>query len=250
MAANNATPQKKGAPSWVITFADLSTLMLTFFVLLISFANNDIVKFREMLGSIRDAFGAMVSLEGEFSPILLLPDSDRKSEKEETKEKQKQETGEGVLNLDTEGQEFLEVTNLLQDVKTVQGKEGIRVRIQGKAVFQPGTSVLLPESYPFLQEVAAILKKKPYLTLTVEGHTDDEPISTPAFPSNWELSGIRATTVLRFLALKGVEEERMRAVGYADTHPLTENTSPEGRSENRRVELLFQKTIAPKTDPP
>ena len=82
--------------------------------------------------------------------------------------------------------------------------------------------------------------------VTIEGHTDNVPIKTPQFPSNWELSALRATTVLRLFAESGIAPERLTAIGYADTHPVEANTSVEGRARNRRVSILIDSAMEEK----
>jgi chemotaxis protein MotB len=118
---------------------------------------------------------------------------------------------------------------------------GVIIRVKGQLFFAAGSAELLERSYPMLNEIGAILLAFPY-NITVEGHTDDQPIHTERFPSNWELSTARAISVMRYLSeRRGVPAARMGVAGYADIHPVVPNDSPEHRAANRRVEFVFHK---------
>lgn len=224
---------EEGAPHWMTTFSDMTTLLLTFFVLLFTFAQFDLIKFRMVMGSIKEAFGVQrVTQKGEFetyesSPLQVF-------------EYQK---------LDSVIEMFYQRTQMYRKLKealrNVQGVEvlvsdrGIIVRAEEKVFFDLGKADIKPEAYPFLDKMADLIKEYSEYKVAIEGHTDDLPINTPKFPSNWELSATRATTVLRYFLSKGIPPERLKAVGYADTKPVVPNTSMENRAKNRRVEFVF-----------
>ncbi|GMT42641.1 MAG: chemotaxis protein [bacterium] len=240
--------ESTGVPTWYVTFADLSTLMLTFFVLLISFSNNDIVKFREMLGSIKGAFGVSTSRLGESQPFL----TGEEVFGEKTVKKKK-----GAPPVSAEEKEKIEKTRDLLESMADENKLGNRMsifkrnneillRVDGGTFFYPGSAQVEPEGIKLLRGLAELMLKKDF-TLTIEGHTDTAPISTKKFPSNWELSGIRATTVLRFMLSRNVSPDRLRAIGYADTRPVADNETKEGRAKNRRVEFVLKEI--PKLSP-
>ena len=115
------------------------------------------------------------------------------------------------------------------------------LRIPGRTLFKPGSADLDKAGWPALTKVAEILKNYPNYKINIQGHTDDYPISSESFPTNWELSAVRATAVLRFLNDKGIDPKNMTATGYADTFPLGPNTTVEERSKNRRVEFVLEK---------
>ena len=122
-------------------------------------------------------------------------------------------------------------------------KEGLAIilRTSGKPVmFDSGSAQIRPEFTPILEKIAEELMKIPN-DIRIEGHTDNRPIHTPMFPSNWELSAARATSVLRFLVKKGIDPSRLSAVGYGEFRPVASNDTPEGRAKNRRVEILILK---------
>jgi chemotaxis protein MotB len=131
---------------------------------------------------------------------------------------------------------------LSHDVQTVIDRRGLVVRVlTDQLLFSSGQAMLQPAGFPLLNEVAQLLNVDKSHPITVEGHTDNVPISSSQYPSNWELSTDRATTVVRYLIAKGVNRERLGAVGYADLHPLASNATAAGRAKNRRVEIVLQR---------
>jgi chemotaxis protein MotB len=127
-------------------------------------------------------------------------------------------------------------------VQTVIQRRGLVVRVlTDKLLFDSGQATLQPGGLPLLGEVAQLLNVDQSHPITVEGHTDNEPIASAQFPSNWELSTARATTVVRFLISRGVSGGRLGAVGYADLHPIASNATPTGRALNRRVEIVLMR---------
>ncbi len=242
---NQSGPQEEveeGAPMWMATFADMSTLLLTFFVLLLSFANMDAQKFREMLGSVKDAFGVQKQTPGDYmqrssNPLdFSILEQEQKSEGEGAASSR----GEGSLSMD-QAMSVMQAMfeDLGEGVEVVMGEEGVTVRVDGKLLFPSGAAEVRPEGLPVLDRVATLMHKYTF-DLYIVGHTDSVPIQTPQFPSNWELSAARATASLRYLLQRGAEGERLVAVGFADSRPLADNTTPEGRARNRRVEFLFK----------
>ena len=120
----------------------------------------------------------------------------------------------------------------------------IIVNINGKALFGSGSASLNPSAAPVIDDLVDVLYEYPEYGINIKGHTDDLPISTEIFPSNWELSAIRATTVLKYLISRGLLPDRLTATGYGDAMPLLPNTSEENRAQNRRVEFVLEKKEA------
>ena len=125
-------------------------------------------------------------------------------------------------------------------VEVIEERDRVSLRIQDSLLFQSGAASLTTEGTSVLDELVQVLQDHPG-QISVEGHTDNVPIRTQAFPSNWELSTARATEVLRYLESAGVPAERMRAVGRADTDPVAPNTNAPGRAANRRVDLILHR---------
>ncbi|MYL24664.1 OmpA family protein [Halomonas alkaliantarctica] len=124
-------------------------------------------------------------------------------------------------------------------VSVDQGREGVTLRIDDSLLFSSGQAQLTAQGRGVIDSLVSVLEEFDG-QISIEGHTDNIPISTARFPSNWELSAARAIAVLRHLESKGLAVSRMRAVGYADTQPIESNDTPQGRAANRRVELLLR----------
>ena len=124
--------------------------------------------------------------------------------------------------------------------------DSINLEISDTILFDVGSETLKANGAQLLDELAGLLAGQDYL-VSVEGHSDNKPVRTARFASNWELSASRATTVTRYLITKGIDADRLRAIGYADTHPRDDNGSEQGRAHNRRVSLVLQLPVAPQT---
>ncbi|GJL80101.1 MAG: hypothetical protein NPINA01_30900 [Nitrospinaceae bacterium] len=210
------------APLWMITYSDMATLLLTFFILYYSIAAQNLGKFMDAV---------MEESKENLGMIELLDVSKIRT----TLRNLKAFESNNIVN-DIEN--FAKDEN---DLGITEENSKIVVRIPGQTLFQPSSAVLEKIGWPVLEETAKIFKKYPHYKVHIQGHTDDTPISTDKFPTNWELSSTRATAVLRFLIDKGLDPGRLTATGYADTFPLSPNTSAQGRAKNRRVEFVLEK---------
>lgn len=126
-----------------------------------------------------------------------------------------------------------------ENIEVTEVANTLRIDLANDVIFKLGSADIEPRGQELLDRLAAMLKRNDYV-VAVEGHTDDLPIKTPQFPSNWELSTHRATQVARYLIAQGVEPRRMSAVGYADTQPRFPNDTAEGRGKNRRVTFVLR----------
>jgi chemotaxis protein MotB len=127
-------------------------------------------------------------------------------------------------------------------VQTIIERQGLVVRVlTDKLLFDSGSATLQPAGDPLLNEVTQLLNVDHKHPITVEGNTDNQPIYSPQFADNWELSAIRATTVLTYLIAHGVAEQRLSATGYADLHPVASNATAAGRAKNRRVDIVLDR---------
>ena len=223
--------QRSGTPLFMMTWGDMMTLLLTFFVALIAMAQFNIIKVTAVVTSLKRAMGV---LEHDTSP-------------EKKREMMVSSPAIGPIPGKPTGAEMSAVEELKKEIELraeVSGtlfqvlgtQEGSVIRMKEELLFDPGSAELKPEGKAFLERIAKYLSQTPY-TIRVEGHTDDRPIRTEKFPSNWELSSARSASVVHILEESGVAKDRLSAVGYADTIPLLPNTSPENRALNRRVEI-------------
>jgi len=205
-----------GAPGWMVTFADMVTLLLTFFILYFSISSVNLQKFKE----------AIIGEEDASSGLLELLDT------MEIKESIEQISG---LKKDVEVPEIDQVENVASD------RSKIVFRVPGSSLFESGEAYLKKDARKVLEGIVDVCRQYPKYKINIQGHTDDVPISTERFPTNWELSAARATAVLRFFIDKGIEPERLTATGYADLFPLVSNETERGRAKNRRVEFVLEK---------
>ena len=134
----------------------------------------------------------------------------------------------------------LPLDQLGKDVEVVKSETGVRFRISSEILFSSGASNLAQGGLSVLDTLLPVLNAQPELRLVVEGHTDNVPIQTERFPSNWELSTGRAASVARYLIERGIAPQRLQATGYADTRPISEAQSPSEKALNRRVELTME----------
>ncbi len=197
---------------WLVTYADAITLLMSFFVMLLTFAKYDIPAFEEAAAAIKTNIGKQQAT----SPIQLL----------------KLDVQDIVYNMQAD-----------QVVKVEKDDKGIVIELASSAFYKPGSADVREEALPVLEKISQTLKApryQPYV-IDIEGHTDDDPISTDKFPSNWELSAGRAARVVRYFAEHGIEPIRMKASGLADTQPKAPNRDAEGQAikenqaKNRRV---------------
>jgi chemotaxis protein MotB len=220
---------EEGSPAWMATYSDLATLLLTFFVLLLSFANLDAKQFHDALGSVRNAFG------------VTHRDPGRYEARSNTIVEIGSHGGKVALRQSSPLRAVSEAVERrgLKDLVEVTAEErGIVLRMRDQVLFDVGSDEVLSGGVPILEKVAALANEFEG-PLAVEGHTDDRPIHSSKFRSNWELSALRATAVLRHLLSHGVARERLGIAGYADTKALASNNTDSGRAKNRRVEFIF-----------
>lgn len=235
---------KKGAAEWLLTYSDMVTLMLTFFVLLYSMSTLDITRFKAVVYSLQGALGP---LDGNDGMLDGLPGLDGPSSEQENKTLadesvqaylEYQEEMARLEELQAQLNAFLSEMGLESSISAVLEERGLVLSFQDSVLFEKGKADLLDKSRVILREVAVILMDKNN-QVRIEGHTDNLPINTARFPSNWELSTSRATNVLRFLIDEGLPGERLSAVGYGEFRPVAPNNSEENRSRNRRVDMVL-----------
>lgn len=266
MADSDDLPPKKppaGAPLWMLTFADLMSLLLAFFVLLFSFSEIDKNKFKELAGSLAKAFGVQhevmtrqaapkgVSvIAREFSsgrpdptPLNVVRQNTTNDREEFLDLEQGQNAQIALQQFEETRQQVnnelqQEVARGLIEIND-DGKQIIVIRIREKGSFASGSAALSPGFEPVIDKIAKLVSGTDG-AVVVAGHTDDIPINTSRFRSNWDLSSARAATVLQHLLdSSGEPASRFRLVGYAETQPLDAAANAEARARNRRVEVVL-----------
>ncbi|MBE0483136.1 MAG: flagellar motor protein MotB [Bacterioplanes sp.] len=279
-------PECPKMAGWVMTFADLMSLLMCFFVLLLSFSEMDAMKFKRLAGELRNAFGVQTVVNvsdppkgtsviaRHFSPSIPEPTpinevrqktsditrsslevlcQDEITQQEERQGDEGQQSREiavpspDIINQKVEDQ-ALEIAAELEseiaqgqiEIETV-GKK-IIIRIQQRGVFRPGSDFIDDRFLPVIDKIRTVLVTVPG-KISVEGHSDDLPINTPRFRSNWALSSARAASFAEELFIAPeLSSDRFQIVGHADKQPLVPNVDAESRERNRRVELIILQT--------
>jgi len=224
-------------PEWLATFGDLMSLLLCFFVLLLSMSTMDAKKVKEAIGSLA---GALSVLEGGTQTEVS-----RERIQKATPIQKSEETAQTVNKLSQAVAEFKEFTQGGKGPAIVleEGEEGFFIRLPADITFPPGSAQITNEdSLLFLKRIAIIIKE--YLPKNVEiqvrGYTDNmPPPPNSPYKDNWELSAARALAVLKILIKNGVNPAQLSAAAYGPYHPIASNLTPEGRAKNRRVEIWF-----------
>ena len=246
---------KKGTPDWIVTLADLATLLLTFFILLLSFAEMDVEKYRAMANSMSLAFGSsnVVAEDVGGSPITLvesdtvsLPEPSESLQQqpefidERTERSETRQIPGGVLDLAGRLVRELEEEVASEALHVNYDEDQVVIRFSEEATFRSGDATIKPEMIPIIERVVSVLSACSG-DVVVSGHSDDRPISSSQYRSNWDLSAARAVSVVHELVLnRDIPAERVVAAGRAETRPLAPNTSPENRAINRRVEIAIR----------
>ena len=250
-------------PDWLATFADLMSLLMCFFVLLLAFSEMDALKFKQLAGSMSQAFGVQRDVKTkeipkgtsiiakEFTPGRPTPTALKVMRQHTTDDRKKNlDFRKGPQNTDKSDEKTKSAKRLEQlkkalkeqiaagSIEVTGDNERTIIRIREKGSFSSGNATLNRKFKPVLKKIADALEKTPG-KIHISGHTDNIPISTFRFRSNWELSSARAVSILEQILKinKKIPNERIVIQGYADTIPLVPNTTPKNRATNRRVEI-------------
>jgi len=231
---------------WLVSYADFITLLFAFFVVLYATSKADERRQAQVADSIDSAFRSL----GIFPNARRRPDSANSATDAVEKPVIPMNIvmGEDVLSpakvqedLDHIRRELQQTLSnqIAQHTVSIQmGRDGLVISLREAGFFSSGSATPRPETLATLRQVAASLGRTPY-DVRIEGHTDNIPIHNDEFDSNWELSSARATRIARlFLDLKAMPPDRLSAAGYAEFHPVASNATPDGRAENRRVDLV------------
>ena len=218
---------------WLISYADFITLLFAFFVVMYAISAVNENKFRILAGALGGAFGKTTTSD------MPVPQPTPPEIRQRTL-KQQQAIEEQAHMTEVAGNLLDVMAPLVKEgkVRLTQSRRGISIEINANVLFEPGRAELEPQSLTVLRAVADTLKSEPFM-LEITGHTDNVPIRNSVFVSNWELSAVRATSVVRLLADSGLASERLLAIGREASKPVASNDTAEGRARNRRVELMI-----------
>jgi chemotaxis protein MotB len=245
-----------GDERWLLTYADMITLLMALFIVMWAISSTNITKFKELKQSLNQAFSGKI-IAGDAHVLtggaqILQEGSQGKQGSGQSffnpQEAMERKIKTAAAKRDTEN--LHEIQEKIQSYARSHGfsalistridERGLVVRLlTDKVLFAVGSATLQPQALPLLDEISKLLVHAGIINpIRVEGNTDDRPISSPQFPSNWELSTARATAVLEVLLASGVSPHRLSVAGYADQRPIATNATDAGRARNRHVDLV------------
>jgi chemotaxis protein MotB len=235
---------KGGAPGWIVTFADMMSLLLCFFVLLLASSSTDARKFRAIADSMRETF----SFNKEPVPGKATPKTSKQSQIELPPRNQMTDADEESARAMYEAQmnkakaeidQFVDAEGLANYIETRVEGDKLRIVNSNPLNFPAGDAKLLESSFEYLDMLLVVLQKFEF-DIIIEGHTDNRPISNAEYRSNWELSAGRAASFVLYLEANGVDPARLALHGYGPHRPVASNDSEATRSRNRRIEVLLR----------
>jgi len=236
----HAIEESRSVAPWVITFADMVTLLMVFFILLFAIGTVEQEKWRQIKESLREALGAdSVEELGTRQGLDVV-----KTQVDEQTVHAVDEVGamvnREIEDIISEVEEFVFKNKLSGEVRVSSEERGAVITISDLVLFPAGSADMTLKGRTTLRQVFDVLKQFNY-NVKVEGHTDNTPIHTLRFPSNWELSASRAAEVAHMLIDDGFPPERLSVEGFAEFRPKVPNTSAENRAINRRIEVVYQR---------
>lgn len=262
---------------WLLTYADMLTLMFALFMVLFSISSVNISKYKTLQMSLKSAFSGSILSGGKAilqsgsestsahspatSPVpAIIPDTPNTPALRDTSAKQIAKAEVSASGAAAEQTHFAALKRKLDAYahkhgfankeQTLITRQGLVVRVlTDNLLFASGSATLESTGDPLLDEVAHLLELDKTNPITVEGNTDNVPIHTAQFPSNWELSTTRATNVVRYFIAHGVPEQRLAAAGYAALHPVASNATATGRARNRRVDIVLDRLYPDPSNP-
>ncbi|MCM1129928.1 MAG: flagellar motor protein MotD [Alistipes senegalensis] len=244
MARKKREEERDNHERWLVSYADFITLLFAFFVVMYAVSTVNGQKYREMAMAVGAAFGLknlpVAAMDGgqavSIAPPVIMRAPRKGNQAEIRKEREK---------MKAIGRDLMRILSPFINegkIKVVQNARGVSVEINASVLFAPAEARLSRQSEEVLRAVAGVLKAEPN-AIQVEGFTDDLPIRSVQYPSNWELSSARASSVVRLFVEEGVAGERMVAIGRSANDPIADNATPEGRARNRRVSLTVLSAI-------
>lgn len=238
---------KEGAPEWMATYGDLVTLLMCFFVLLFAFAEIDAQKFEAVMQSFQGSAGILSGgktlSDGPFV-FEAMPENEISKAVEEPVE--------DIEVLKEEVEKLLEAADLESEVELELEARGLIIRFPDKVLFDSGKADLKSGALDTLKALGETLNDEQFADklIRVEGHTDNVPINTLIYPSNWELSGARSSNVVKFFQEEALmDPTRLSVTGYGEYRPIESNDTAEGRARNRRVDIVILRDLFESLEP-
>ena len=267
--------EKENGERWLLTYSDLITLLMIFFVVLYSMSKVDAQKFQAVAESLNKALGGGTPAKIEMAKSPVGPSlfqtgtpssratvpgkgTDPNNTAYTDPAKSAANTNAGQGNIDAEKMsidaikakldKFAADNGIQSTLVTSIEERGLVVSIQETLLFESGSADITARARDILEKISTVLAAAPN-QIKVEGHTDNLPIHTPQFPSNWELSVIRATNIVQILQRDGISPTLLSATGYGEYRPISSNNTDAGRAKNRRIDLIILRTKYDLTEP-
>lgn len=251
MARKQKHEEHENHERWLVSYADFITLLFAFFVVMYAISSVNEGKYRVLSDSIVEAFKSAPTSEkiiyvqapmpqGAVESGKLIPQiiPTQKPASPPPADKEKQQRRESMKSVAGDLLKVMEPLVKGGQVKVTESNRGITIEINASLLFETAKADLNPASIEVLNAVAKVLATDTH-QIQVEGHTDNLAMKSPVFPSNWELSTARASSVIRLFSDNGVSGDRLVAIGYADYRPVESNDGPDGRARNRRVNIMI-----------
>ena len=223
---------------WLVSYADFMTLLFAFFVVMYAISSVNQGKYRVLSDALGSAFGRQ--------PLLIDPNQPLMQQRLPNLQLPRPRNNDGILRRERE-----KMTGMARDllkalapmvsqgrIRVTETPRGVSIEISDNVLFAPAEAKLSNPSSEVLKAIAQVIKADNH-AIQVEGHTDNVPISGAQFPSNWELSAVRASSVVRLFIENGIGENRLVAIGHGSNQPVASNQTPEGRLRNRRVQVVI-----------
>ena len=235
--------EEEAGEAWLLPYSDLMTLLLALFIALFAMSQTDSSKMQALAQAFTAAFnmGGPSFFSG-MGPSMSMPSTP--SSGAESSNSAYMEENENLREAQEKLEQYIKENNLEDQVSTELTEDGLMIRLKEKALFASGSASLQGQAEQIVPVIAALLSSLPE-RVTISGHTDNVPISTAQFPSNWELSSSRAVNLMRGLmgAQPSLNPARFSALGYSEYRPIASNDTEEGRAQNRRVEVFIARSM-------
>jgi len=236
--------EEEASEAWLLPYSDLMTLLLALFIALFAISQTDQTK----MAQLAQAFSAAFNMGGpsffdQAGPSVSM--QRQLMSDEDVGNNAYLQENQNLQDLKEQLDEYIQQNSLEGELSTQLEEEGLMIRIKERALFPSGSAELVPESQRIGPIVAGLLASVPERVL-ISGHTDTDPINTAQFPSNWELSSVRAMTFMKYLLSinSSLNPARFSAIGYGEYRPIAMNDTAENKQKNRRVEILIARTLA------
>jgi chemotaxis protein MotB len=265
MARKKKHPEHVNHERWLVSYADFITLLFAFFVVMFAASNSDTKKAGQIAQAVQTAFHdlAIFTPAGKVVPLYdqggvpsnsqnVLGNAHSAFDKAQivTPAGKPGEATQAMKAIKNQLETMLKGELAKNTLRISEDARGVTVSLAEAGFFGPGSAVINPDALSVVERIAATLRPLPY-NLRVEGHTDNTPIHTAQFPSNWELSTSRATYLLQYLISSAkIPPQRLSAVGYGEYRPVASNETAEGRAANRRVDVVVLGSVAQQLEPP